>query len=191
MGATTDDDGVGSLHARLGEILEQAGHDEVWQVKLEPLPSRRASTLLVLTKFLAAWDGNVDKAAEALLATLRWRKDYFRLDREAQARGQDMSEHSRRALDDPRFKGLGYVVRVEHQDEDRESVITFNIYGAVDDVNATFSDLDKLRSRRLLRHVSVLTRRDEQLPEMESDAHGAWHRPARPRERLGAHLGRQ
>ncbi|EWC47656.1 hypothetical protein DRE_03276 [Drechslerella stenobrocha 248] len=116
------------FYGRLPEILTAGEHSEVFGVPLVHNPTEPAfSTLLVLQKYLRANEGNVEKAADQLIATLQWRKQMQPVELMA-------AEHERAA-----FEGLGYVQVLTSNSE----VVTWNIYGGVTDYKKTFGDLDK------------------------------------------------
>lgn len=118
-----------SLFEKLPGILEAAKHKEMWGVQLSD--STHTPTTVVLQKFLRANDDNVSKAADQLQKALEWRRDTNP--------GKLLDEVS---FDKKKFDELGYVTT--HKDaEDKEVIITWNIYGAVKDKQATFGNVDE------------------------------------------------
>ncbi|ORY14820.1 CRAL-TRIO domain-containing protein [Clohesyomyces aquaticus] len=112
------------------ELTEEAGYDEVYGIQLRKEDPFR--TKLILQKFLRANAGEVEKAREQLVGTLKWRKEFDPV--------KAMSE----SFEKERFDGLGYIVEVDGVPESANKVdtATFNIYGAVKDNKKTFGDLD-------------------------------------------------
>ncbi|WWC64920.1 uncharacterized protein I303_107534 [Kwoniella dejecticola CBS 10117] len=118
------------LHSRLPTILEQAEHSHIWGVHLSPATPPDFGTLLILQKYLRSVADDVDKAAENLTKTLKWRKE-FGLDNEnANTPPEDFG---------PDFIGLGYVTKVGKHGGG-ENVVTWNVYGAVQDIKKPFGD---------------------------------------------------
>ena len=114
------------LTSRLPALLSTASHSEIWSVSLtSPSPQRD----LVLRKYLAAHKNNVSAAADGILATLKWRREFKPL------------EAVKETHDAGKFGGLGYVTLVKGEG-DKERVVTWNVYGAVKDHKATFGNLD-------------------------------------------------
>lgn len=113
--------------ARLGDILQQAGHGEMWGVELSTDASH-APSQVVLQKFLRANNGDLAGAEKQLAAALAWRKEW-------QPAALVGEAHSKK-----KFDGLGFVTK--HRDEaGKDTVITWNIYGSVKDNKATFGDI--------------------------------------------------
>jgi phosphatidylinositol transfer protein SFH5 len=127
--ATPDDETtpLQKLGARLPAVLEKAGWHEMWNVKL--LDGDDVPTSIVLQKFLNANNGDVDAAEKQLVAALEWRKKV------------NPNELVGKAFDKPKFGGLGYVTT--HKKGQQRLVITWNIYGKVKDVKATFGDVEE------------------------------------------------
>lgn len=120
------------LHSRLATILKEAEHDQIWQVTLSSASPPAFSTLLVLQKYLRSTSNDVDKAAEALTKTLKWRKD-FGLDK-----GAPLSDANA-----PEFDGLGFVTVIG--EGETKKVVTWNVYGsaAAKGLDKVFGDLEK------------------------------------------------
>jgi hypothetical protein len=119
---------LGHLFDRLPTILTSIGHDEMWGVQLKD--SADIPTVNVLIKFLRANEGNVQAAEDQLRKALQWRKDVNPL---------ALAESGKYSA--AKFGGLGYLTTYEK--DGRPLVFTWNIYGAVKDVNATFADSDE------------------------------------------------
>ena len=113
-------------------IIDEAAYAEVYGVTLSP--TSPFHTKLILQKFLRANQGDLEKAKQQLLETLKWRKEF----------------DPKKAVDETfakeRFEGLGFVMQIEGVPEsvnaNGKDVVTFNIYGAVKDNKATFGDLE-------------------------------------------------
>ncbi|KAF2405169.1 phosphatidylinositol transfer protein SFH5, partial [Trichodelitschia bisporula] len=132
------------LVKELPSILEKADYAEVYGVQLKA--DTPFHTKLILQKFLRANSNVVPKAKEQLLATLKWRKEYQPL----KALEETFSEEL--------FGGLGFVTLVEKvpgSTKDKE-VVTYNVYGAVKDIQKTFGNVDTfLRWRVALMELGI------------------------------------
>ena len=113
---------------RLPTILSSTGYSEMWGVALKD--SSDIPTVNVLIKFLRANEGNVKLAEEQLTKALQWRKE---MNPVALADGRYSAE---------RFGGLGYVTKYPEA-SGKEVIVTWNIYGSVKSVDATFGDVDE------------------------------------------------
>lgn len=114
---------------RLPAILSSAGHDEMWGVTLRD--SADVPTVNVMIKFLRANEGNVKQAEDQLIKALQWRKE---MDPTALV---DTASYSA-----SKFGGLGYLTT--YQDANgKETVVTWNIYGAVKKIDETFGNMDE------------------------------------------------
>ncbi|KAI9757774.1 MAG: Non-classical phosphatidylinositol transfer protein (PITP) [Chaenotheca gracillima] len=120
-----------------------------------PTPQPPFHTLLILQKFLRANENDVEKAATQLTSTLKWRKEFG---------VKKIVEEER--FDERIYGGLGYVTVIPRQGGEKEGwkeVVTWNIYGAVQDKKATFGDLDTFVRWRValmelsLHHLSLQT----------------------------------
>lgn len=114
------------LFERLPLILKKAGHSEMWGVTLKDFND--APTANVLIKFLRANEGDANLAEQQLSKALEWRKKMDPLSLVDKAR-----------FSKTKFGGLGYVTTYN----DGKGVFTWNIYGAVKDINGTFGDVDE------------------------------------------------
>jgi hypothetical protein len=112
------------------DLVKESAHDEVYGIHLTK--SNPFHTKLILQKFLRANQNDLDKAKQQLLDTLKWRKEF------------DPVKAASESFDKTRFGGLGYVLEVEGVPESKNAkdIVTFNIYGAVQDKKATFGDLE-------------------------------------------------
>lgn len=114
------------LASQLSDITQRAGHSEMWGVQLSNLD--HIPTKVVLQKFLRANNGDSAAAKDQLLSALQWRKDM---------RPEQLVTQ---AFDKKKFGDLGFVT--VHQDKDgKETIVTWNIYGAVKDKKATFANV--------------------------------------------------
>ena len=118
------------FESAIKDIIREADYDEVYGIKLDH--SGEFHNKLILQKFLRANANDVDKAKKQLLETLKWRKQFQPLKCVDEA-------HSK-----PKFAGLGYVTMLDSipDSPNQTDVVTFNIYGAVQDPKFTFEDLD-------------------------------------------------
>ena len=115
---------------RLPEILKNAEYSEMWGVSLQE-DSAHVPTINILIKYLRANEGNVKLAEEQLVKALKWRKS---MDPVALAESG--------VYDAGKFAGVGYLTNYTDADG-KETVVTWNIYGAVKDLGHAFGDLDE------------------------------------------------
>lgn len=128
---TPADHPLTKFFSAITDIVKEAGHDEVYGVKLDTT-SGHFHTKLILQKFLRANQGDLEKAKQQLLETLKWRKEF------------DPMKAAGETFEKERFDGLGFVLEVEGVPGslNEKDVVTFNVYGAVKDNQKTFGDLD-------------------------------------------------
>lgn len=126
--ATATETPISKLSARLPSITKSVDYSEMWGVQLGN-PDSHVPTKVVLQKFLRANNGDVAAAEKQLTAALEWRKK------------MDPTALAAASYDEAKFGGLGYVT--VHKDEaSKETVMTWNIYGAVKSFKETFGDID-------------------------------------------------
>lgn len=113
------------LYVLLPTILMDAEHGEMWGVQLDA-STMHVPTTIVLQKFLRANSHNLEKTKNQLTDALKWRK---KMDPVALV---DSGEYSKE-----KFGGLGYVTTYG------KDIFTWNIYGAVKDLKATFGDVQE------------------------------------------------
>ncbi|PTB70400.1 CRAL/TRIO domain-containing protein, partial [Trichoderma citrinoviride] len=160
--ASTPDTPLGKFTARLADIIKQSGHGEMWGVELSSDASH-APTQVVLQKFLRANNGDLAGAEKQLAAALAWRREWQPTKLVSQAFNKD------------KFSSLGFVTN--HKDDaGNNTVITWNIYGAVKDNKATFGDVSEfIKWRTALMELGVqqlhLNDIKEPLPEDGTDKH--------------------
>lgn len=117
-----------TLNAQLGDITTKADYKEMWGVELAG--SEHVPTQVILQKFLRANNNDVAAATTQLTSALEWRKK------------MQPASLINEAFDKAKFGDLGYVT--VHKDEaGKETVITWNIYGAVKDNTATFGNVEE------------------------------------------------
>jgi phosphatidylinositol transfer protein SFH5 len=137
------------LHAALPSLLAEASHTEMWGVELNSDTLSHAPTQIVLQKFLNANNQDVEKAKEQLLAALKWRGKVNPL-------GLMKQE-----FDGAKFGGLGYVTVYDVDAKDGagkgKKIISWNVYGGVKDIKATFGDVEEYASLLPLRSPSSPT----------------------------------
>ena len=128
----TSEESLTDLHNRLSEKLSE-GPIKMWGVNLSA-DKADIPTRVILQKFLRANKNSVDPAEKQLLATIKWREEFFTPD--GRVKG---------TWDEAKFKGLGWIteeqVKVDEGTED--VVVAWNIYGAVKDIDATFGDVEE------------------------------------------------
>lgn len=127
---TTVDHPLAKFFAQIEELVKSAEYDEVYGITLSS--NNEFHTKLILQKFLRANQGDLEKAKQQLLETLKWRKEFNPI----KAAGETFEKS--------RFEGLGYILQLEGVPEsvNKSDIVTFNIYGAVKDNKKTFGDLD-------------------------------------------------
>jgi phosphatidylinositol transfer protein SFH5 len=118
------------LSARLPEILKQADHGEMWGVELAD-PNTHVPTKIVLQKYLRANANDAAAAEKQLVAALQWRKK------------EDPLALVQKTYDEAKFAGLGYLTVHPDAATGKETIITWNIYGAVKDNKATFGNVQE------------------------------------------------
>lgn len=116
------------LNARLADILTKAGHTEMWGVELSNLD--HIPTHVVLQKFLRANNNDVALAEKQLSDALQWRKK------------MNPAALVTQSFDKKKFNDLGFVT-IHKVDDGKETIITWNIYGAVKDNKATFGNVEE------------------------------------------------
>lgn len=120
---------LAKLTARVAEITTKVDYKEMWGVPLDSSESNIPSQV-VLQKFLRANTDDVDAAEKQLTSALEWRKKI------------QPAKLVDEQFDRAKFGDLGYVT-VHKDDEGKETVITWNIYGAVKDNKATFGNVEE------------------------------------------------
>lgn len=168
---------LAKLFKELPAVINEADHNEMWGVTLAD--SSHIPTTIVLEKFLRANTKDVSKAKAQLIEALKWRK---RMEPEKLLD----AEH-----DAAKFGDLGYVTvyDAEGKEGPRKEIITWNIYGAVKDIKATFGDIQEYP----LPHPSHL-KASLTAPKIHPLAlrpNGALPPPTRPRFRDRAHPRRR
>lgn len=118
------------LTQRLPALIQQTGHGEMWGVELSAAADD-APSQVVLQKFLRANGGDAAAAEKQLVAALEWRRQV------------DPAGLASQAFDEARFGGLGYVTVHADVSTGVETVMTWNIYGAVKDKKATFGNVQE------------------------------------------------
>ncbi|RDW95165.1 hypothetical protein BP5796_00928 [Coleophoma crateriformis] len=132
---------LSKLLAELPSLVKEADHNEMWGVQLKN--ESDVPTTIVLEKFLRANSKDVTKAKAQLKEALVWRKkmDPVKLLTESE-------------FDKSKFGDLGYVTT--YKTEQGKEIITWNIYGAVKDKQATFGNVEEfIKWRAALMELSV------------------------------------
>jgi hypothetical protein len=104
---------IDALHGKLGEIMSQAEHREMWGIDLEHNDRLHAPTRIVLMKFLVSCSRDVDKAKKVLQDSLVWRKD----------------NEPRKLMEKPHdkmFQDFGYVTEYQSSEDERRVVVSWN-----------------------------------------------------------------
>lgn len=126
----------GTLLQELWLEASRHPHKEIWGVTLAD-PASHVPSQVVLQKYLNANDGDVARARDQLTGTLDWR---------AKTKPLELLEKDFSAA---KFAGLGYVTVHKggaggnDSDPEQTEVFTWNIYGAVKDMNETFGVLEE------------------------------------------------
>ncbi|EAW14738.1 CRAL/TRIO domain protein [Aspergillus clavatus NRRL 1] len=120
---------LGQFFDRLPAILSATGHEEMWGVSLKD--SDDVPTVNVLIKFLRANEGNVKLAEEQLTKALKWRQEM-----------NPTALVESATYNAAKFGGLGYLTTYKDANG-AQTVVTWNIYGGVKDMNKTFGDMDE------------------------------------------------
>jgi len=126
---------VKELRERLPHIFTEAyaGKEDklspitLWGVKIDPANPKDARASVILVKFVRARNLNVDEAQKMLIETLRWREEF------------KVNEVIQEEFPAEIFGKLGRVYG--HDKENRP--IVYNLYGANQDLNAVFGDVDR------------------------------------------------
>ncbi|ORY68590.1 CRAL-TRIO domain-containing protein [Pseudomassariella vexata] len=122
----------------LWSIAKANGHPEIWGVTLAD-PDSDIPSQIVFQKYLNANDGEITKAKDQLVKTLEWRAKVKPL------------ELLTKTFSKAKFEGLGYVNSYTNKSvegpEDKE-VFTFNVYGIVKSMDATFGDVEEFMTWR-------------------------------------------
>ncbi|KAF4119866.1 phosphatidylinositol transfer protein SFH5 [Geosmithia morbida] len=135
---------IAKLAARLPEIVKKSGHAEMWAVDLSVDDAlKHAPTKVVLQKFLRANNGDPATAEKQLTSALEWR---------AKTQPGKLVDE---LYDEAKYGGLGYLT-VHKDAQGKETIITWNIYGAVKDKKATFGNVqDFIKWRAALMEMGV------------------------------------
>lgn len=116
------------LNARLDDIFTKASHKEMWGVQLSNID--HVPTKVVLQKFLRANNDDVAAAEKQLTSALEWRKK------------MNPAALVTQTFDKKKFDDLGFVT-VHKGESGKETIITWNIYGAVKNNKATFGNVEE------------------------------------------------
>ncbi|KAK2673037.1 CRAL-TRIO lipid binding domain [Fusarium oxysporum f. sp. vasinfectum] len=116
------------LNARLEDIFSKTLHKEMWGVQLTNID--HVPTKVVLQKFLHAHNDDPVAAEKQLTQALEWRKK------------MNPTALVTQTFDKSKFGDLGYVT-VHKGENGKETIITWNIYGAVKDNKATFGNVEE------------------------------------------------
>lgn len=130
-GSATPATPFAKLAGRLSVIVKDVGYGEMWGVDLQAdNVDGHVPTKVVLQKFLRANNNDPELAEQQLVSALSWRKEF------------EPTQLVGEVFDEKKYDGLGFVtVHKGKEEKDRETVITWNIYGAVKDNKKTFGDV--------------------------------------------------
>ncbi|CAJ0548305.1 Ff.00g050590.m01.CDS01 [Fusarium sp. VM40] len=140
-GASTPETPLTKLNGRLDDIFSKAQHKEMWGVQLSNID--HVPTKVVLQKFLRANNDDPVASEKQLTQALEWRKK------------MNPTALVTQTFDKTKFGDLGFVTT--HKGENgKETIITWNIYGAVKNNKATFGDVDEfIKWRAAIMELSV------------------------------------
>ncbi|KAA8898574.1 hypothetical protein TRICI_006530 [Trichomonascus ciferrii] len=110
------------LQGQVDSLVKEADHGELFGEDLKNAEKDVQETLL--TKFLQANNHDVAAAKDQLLKTLKWRKKFSPLSAAFKEKHKEV------------YDELGLVTKHE------STVMTWNLYGAVEDKESVFGDLD-------------------------------------------------
>ncbi|KAH6956439.1 CRAL-TRIO domain-containing protein [Fusarium avenaceum] len=150
-GASTPETPLTKLNGRLDDIFSKAQHKEMWGVQLSNID--HVPTKVVLQKFLRANNDDPVASEKQLTQALEWRKK------------MNPTALVTQTFDKTKFGGLGFVTT--HKGENgKETIITWNIYGAVKNNKATFGDVDEfIKWRAAIMELSVQKLKLDQVTE--------------------------
>ncbi|KAF5649547.1 phospholipid transporter [Fusarium sp. NRRL 25303] len=139
------------LNARLEDIFTKTLHKEMWGVQLTNID--HVPTKVVLQKFLRANNDDPVAAEKQLTQALEWRKK------------MNPTALVTQTFDKSKFGDLGYVT-VHKGENGNETIITWNIYGAVKDNKATFGNVEEfIKWRAAIMELSVQKLKLDQVTE--------------------------
>jgi phosphatidylinositol transfer protein SFH5 len=118
---------LAKLFKELPAITKEADYNEMWGVTLKD--DSHVPTTIVLEKFLRANTKDVSKAKAQLIEALKWRKS------------MEPAKLLEAEYDQAKFADLGYVTVYQPAEGKPKEIITWNIYGAVKDIKATFGEI--------------------------------------------------
>ncbi|GKU20946.1 unnamed protein product [Fusarium langsethiae] len=147
------------LDGRLNDICSKAQHKEMWGVRLSSIS--HIPTMVVLQKFLRANNNDPVAAEKQLTQALEWRKK------------MNPTALVTQTFDKSKFDDLGFVT-VHNGENNKETIIMWNIYGAVKDKKATFGNVEEfIKWRAAIMEISVqklkLDKVTEPIPEGDED----------------------
>ncbi|EWG39857.1 hypothetical protein FVEG_02522 [Fusarium verticillioides 7600] len=139
------------LNARLEDIFTKTLHKEMWGVQLTNID--HVPTKVVLQKFLRANNDDPVAAEKQLTQALEWRKK------------MNPTALVTQTFDRSKFGDLGYIT-VHKGENGKETIITWNIYGAVKDNKATFGNVEEfIKWRAAIMELSVQKLKLDQVTE--------------------------
>ncbi|KAF5590515.1 SFH5-phospholipid transporter [Fusarium pseudocircinatum] len=142
---------LNKLNARLEDIFTKTLHKEMWGVQLTNID--HVPTKVVLQKFLRANNDDPVAAEKQLTQALEWRKK------------MNPTALVTQTFDKSKFGDLGYVT-VHKGENGKETIITWNIYGAVKDNKATFGNVEEfVKWRAAIMELSVQKLKLDQVTE--------------------------
>lgn len=122
---------VANFLKELPQIIKEANYDELWgqQLSAEGDFYEEKIVKALLEKFLVANSNVLQSAKDQLTRTLKWRKEFKPL---------SAAFHEKH---DPKYDTIG-ILTYYPEAQDRQHVITWNLYGKVGDTKTFFQDFE-------------------------------------------------
>ncbi|KAF5236213.1 hypothetical protein FAUST_6683 [Fusarium austroamericanum] len=150
-GSSAPETSLAKLDGRLNDICSKAQHKEMWGVQLSSI--NHIPTMVVLQKFLRANNDDPVAAEKQLTQALQWRKK------------MNPTALVTQTFDKSKFNDLGFVT-AHNGENNKETIITWNIYGAVKDKKATFGNVEEfIKWRAAIMEISVQKLKLDQVTE--------------------------
>ncbi|KAJ4259609.1 Phosphatidylinositol transfer protein sfh5 [Fusarium torreyae] len=150
-GSSAPETPLTKLNGRLDDIFSKTSYKEMWGVQLSNID--HVPTKVVLQKFLRANNDDPVAAEKQLTQALEWRKK------------MNPTALVTQTFDKSKFNDLGFVT-IHKGENGKETIITWNIYGAVKNNKATFGNVEEfIKWRAAIMELSVQKLRLDQVTE--------------------------
>ncbi|KAF4969742.1 hypothetical protein FSARC_3085 [Fusarium sarcochroum] len=154
-GSSAPETPLTKLNGRLDDIFSKTSYKEMWGVQLSNID--HVPTKVVLQKFLRANNDDPVAAEKQLTQALEWRKK------------MNPTALVTQTFDKTKFNDLGFVT-VHKGENGKETIITWNIYGAVKNNKTTFGNVDEfIKWRAAIMELSVQKLKLDQVTEPISE----------------------